>query len=78
MNFYSHKLAGFSLLAHQSQFTCLHHSMSKNDGVQHFVIMKSRIFLIILGFIQSVYCLQISNITYDESYPVCPVSREYL
>ncbi|XP_028171807.1 uncharacterized protein LOC135074552 [Ostrinia nubilalis] len=39
-----------------------------------FVIMKSYLVLIILGFTQLVIGLDLSNITYDDNDPVCPIS----
>lgn len=40
--------------------------------------MKIYFILIILGFTQLVICLDLSNVTYDESYPVCPINCKYL
>ncbi|KAL0841254.1 hypothetical protein ABMA28_014980 [Loxostege sticticalis] len=36
--------------------------------------MKIYFILIILGFTQLVICLDLSNVTYDESNPVCPIN----
>lgn len=51
--------------------------MSKNDGGQPFVNMKTCIFLIILlAFIQVVFCGNLTELIEDESYQECPISRE--